>query len=113
MGNTIFGCEDCQIFCPLNGDAQTTNDRRFAPRHSLDDSGLLELFNLSEEEFEMLTRGSPIRRIRYDQWQRNIAIALGNSAPSDQSIKALNEALGNVSDLVDEHIRWAIKKLSR
>jgi len=113
MGNRIFGCDDCQIFCPWNRDAQTTRDERFAPRHGLDNSDLVELFNLSQEEFEKLTLGSPIRRIRFDQWQRNIAIALGNSTPSEQSIKALNDALGNVSDLVDEHIRWAIKKLSR
>jgi len=113
MGNRIFGCDDCQIFCPWNRDAQTTRDQRFAPRHNLDNSDLLELFNLSQDEFETLTRGSPLRRIQFDQWQRNIAIALGNSAPSVQSVKALNDALGNVSELVDEHIRWAIKKLSR
>ena len=113
IGNRIFGCDDCQIFCPWNREAQTTRDPRFAPRHNLDDSDLLELFNLSEEEFETLTRGSPIRRIRYDQWQRNIAIALGNSTPSRQSIKALNDRIGSVSELVDEHIHWAIKKLSR
>ena len=113
MGNRIFGCDDCQIFCPWNRDAQETKDRRFEPRHNLDNSDLVELFNLSEKEFEVLTRGSPIRRVSYDQWQRNIAIALGNSTPSKQSIKALKDALGNVSDLVDDHIRWAIKKLSR
>ena len=32
VGNRIFGCDDCQIYCPFNRDAQTTAEEAFRPR---------------------------------------------------------------------------------
>ena len=55
--------------------------------------------------------GSPIRRIGFQRWQRNIAIALGN-APASQIIKtALNKQYVTASVMVREHIDWALKQL--
>ena len=43
-----------------------------------------ELFAWSEAEFLARTEGSAIRRIGYECWLRNIAVALGNAPTSDE-----------------------------
>lgn len=79
MGNRIFGCDDCQLICPWNRFARYTDEADFKPRHALDDSDLLTLFAWDEETFLRNTEGSAIRRTGYRGWQRNLAVALGNS----------------------------------
>ena len=80
----------------------------FAKRYQLDESDLLTLFLWSEEEFLKKTEGSAIRRIGYQQWLRNIAIALGNAPPSADIVNALQRRKAETSDLVQEHIEWAL-----
>jgi epoxyqueuosine reductase len=110
MGNRIFGCDDCQVFCPWNKFAQYTTEDDFTPRHNLDNIGLLELFAWTEEEFLSRTEGSAIRRTGFEGWQRNIAIALGNADYQAEIVQTLNNALKGASDLVAEHISWAIEQ---
>lgn len=112
IGNRVFGCDDCQIFCPWNRYASHTDEADFAPRHGLDAPGLLALFDWSEEEFERRTEGSAMRRISYQQWQRNLAVALGNGSPEPAVIHALQRRRAGASDLVGEHIDWALARLA-
>jgi len=108
IGNRIFGCDDCQLFCPWNKFAKTSNECDFTPRHHLDSSSLIELFTWSEEEFLTHTEGSAIRRIGYECWLRNIAIALGNAPHSSDVIAALNIRINHQSTMVREHVQWAL-----
>lgn len=110
MGNRIYGCDDCQLVCPWNKFAQTTRLGDFQPRHNLQASELLDLFAWTEAEFLARTEGSPIRRIGYERWLRNIAVALGNAPRHPKIIKALQQRLPNCSDLVAEHIHWALDR---
>jgi epoxyqueuosine reductase len=110
IGNRIFGCDDCQLCCPWNRFAQETDQKTFHPRHNLESSGLLELFAWTEAEFLERTIGSPIRRIGYDGWLRNIAVALGNAPYSAEIVQALTEKLPGVNNLVAEHITWALQQ---
>ncbi|WP_201617853.1 tRNA epoxyqueuosine(34) reductase QueG [Psychrobacter urativorans] len=108
IGNRVFGCDDCQLICPWNRYAKLTSVDDFAPRHNLDDSSLLELWQWTEEEFLQKTQGSPIRRTGYVNFLRNITIGLGNANASFNIITQLHTRLGFHSDMLDEHIQWAI-----
>ena len=111
MGNHIYGCDDCMMICPWNRFAIPTAETDFLPRQGLESATLCELFCWTETEFLRRTEGSPIRRIGYARWLRNIAVALGNGPASLAVLKVLQERLGASSELVDEHIDWAVRRL--
>jgi len=112
MGNRIFGCDDCQIFCPWNRYANHNKEKDFKPRHGLQNEELINLFQWSENEFDRKTAGSAIRRTGYQGWLRNIAVALGNTKSLPNLIQILLARKG-YSQLLDEHINWALEQHTR
>lgn len=108
IGNRIYGCDDCQAVCPWNRFAQTTLEPDFAVRHGLDDISLIELFSWDEATFQQKLAGSAIYRIGHQQWLRNIAVALGNAETREDVIAALQSRLDSASELLREHIEWAL-----
>ncbi len=110
IGNRIYGCDDCQLVCPWNRFAKATGEGDFHPRHRLNSQQLLDVFAWTEDEFLRKTEGSAIRRIGHERWLRNIAVALGNATASKQINDALKEKLQHPSDLVKEHVQWALER---
>lgn len=110
LGNRIFGCDDCQVFCPWNRDARPTDVADFDVRHDLDRTDLLTLWRWDEATFLARTEGSALRRISFEQWRRNLAVALGNVPPDPATRQALQQALPDATPLVREHIAWAIAR---
>ena len=110
IGNHIYGCDDCQLTCPWNRFAQKTLEPDFAVRNGLDNIALTELFTWNEATFHARFAGSAIHRIGYEQWQRNIAVALGNAPAFSGVVAALQEASKHPSELVREHITWALQR---
>jgi epoxyqueuosine reductase len=108
IGNRIYGCDDCQLVCPWNKFARPTGEKDFAVRHGLDHAQLVELFSWSEAEFLQKTEGSAIRRIGYERWLRNLAVALGNAQASPALLAALEHHADHPSPLIREHVRWAL-----
>jgi epoxyqueuosine reductase len=107
IGNRIYGCDDCQLVCPWNKFARPTVEKDFAVRHGLDHSQLVELFSWTEAQFLERTRGSAIRRIGYERWLRNIAVALGNAPTSPALLESLRNRARHPSPMVREHVHWA------
>jgi len=112
IGNRIYGCDDCQLFCPWNKYAQTSTEPDFSARHRLDEAELVVLARWDESTFLTNTEGSAIRRIGFERWQRNIAVALGNAAPSEDVREAIADLQKSPSALVREHADWAARKQS-
>ena len=110
IGNRIYGCDDCQLICPWNRFGKITGEQDFHPRHRLNTQQLLAVFAWSEAEFLARTEGSAIRRIGHERWLRNIAVALGNAPASPPVIAALKAMLAHPSELVREHVRWALDR---
>jgi epoxyqueuosine reductase len=110
IGNRIFGCDDCQLVCPWNKFAKTTDEPDFRARNHLDTATLADLFAWDEDEFLQRTEGSPIRRSGHARWLRNLAIALGNAPTSPEVVAALHSRRGIDDAMVREHVEWALRR---
>ncbi len=108
IGNRVYGCDDCQLFCPWNKFAEITTTADFAVKNGLDNMSLVDCFYWSEEQFKTNLAGSPIYRIGYHQWLRNIAVGLGNATTTPEIITALQSRVNDDSELLREHIEWAL-----
>ena len=111
IGNRIYGCDDCQLVCPWNKYAQRSPLPDFDARAGLGTSTLLELWAWDEAAFLHRTEGSAIRRIGFERWQRNLAVAIGNALRATDDAVLRAALLGRreaCSALVREHIDWAL-----
>lgn len=110
IGNRVYGCDDCQLCCPWNKFAQPTAEGDFSPRHELDSAELADLFGWNEAEWLDRTQGSAIRRIGYERWLRNVAVALGNAGTTPAVVDALAARRDFPSSVVREHVEWALQQ---
>ncbi len=110
IGNRIYGCDDCQFVCPWNKYAKVTLEEDFLIRHDLDKLTLIESFMFTKDDFDDFFKGSAIYRIGFERWLRNVAVALGNAPKSKEIIDVLKGRLSGASEMLKEHILWAIEQ---
>jgi epoxyqueuosine reductase len=132
IGDHVFGCDICQDVCPWNNRAPVTAAAEFAPRSFSDSRGgadaaapplslyrpdLLWLVNLTEEEFRVHFRGSPIKRAKWRGLIRNACIAIGNadvqrhSAGYPEIVGALARLSRSADIPIAESAQWALSRI--
>ena len=105
----VFGCDICQDVCPWNRRAAMTLESAFAPRETGVD--LARLASLTREEFRSLFHDTPLARVKYSGFLRNVAVAMGNSG-SARFREPLLRLVESEDPLVAEHARWALSSLA-
>lgn len=108
MGDWVFGCDDCQTVCPWNRFAVPTAIADF-DRDAISRLPLERLADLSEAEFDALTRGRGLRRAGRHGLRRNALVALGNSATA-RALGPLEKALDDPDPVLR---RQAARSLAR
>lgn len=111
IGDWVFGCDVCQDVCPVNRKAAPGNHPEFAPTEGIGPSpSLIELLDMTEDEFKARYRKSPVKRTKWAGLRRNAAVALGNIG-DPAAIPALVRALNGEPPLVRGHAAWALGRL--
>ncbi len=111
MGNHIYGCDDCLAVCPWNKFAQIGQEAKLAARHDLNAPNLSELAALGESGFRQYFAGSPIKRIGWPRFLRNVLYAIGNS--ENANLKPVADTYINHGNIVvADAAQWASRQLS-
>jgi len=111
LGGRVLGCDRCQEVCPHNagvppGDAELTGGA--APTAAAD---LAAVLDWTEADWDAATRGSARRRAPLHSWQRNAAVAAGNSGQAElvEPIRRLRDREPALAETCD----WALARLGR
>mgnify|MGYP003738286561 CR=1 FL=1 len=72
---------------------------------------LEESFRMTAEEFKQKYRHTPVWRVKFRGFRRNLAIAMGNSRQKE-FVPILEQSLDDETDkIVADSIRWALEEL--
>jgi epoxyqueuosine reductase len=114
MGNRIYGCDDCQLICPWNSHAASSEleiDDLLKPRGENHLPDLARLLRLDDEAFRQHFRKSPVKRTKRSGLLRNVCIAMGNSGHV-AFIPDLMAVLDDREPLIRGHATWALAQLA-
>jgi epoxyqueuosine reductase len=110
LGDRVYGCDDCLEACPWNRFAVQARELQFYETAPIRDLSLGQLAGLSEDDFRTLFRKSPVKRLKWRRFMRNVCVALGNAGqPADLTVLRRLEVCGD--PLVEEHAGWAIARI--
>lgn len=90
----------------------TDHGPRTTDRFSLFNPPLEALVSFTEEDFRRIFRDSPIKRVKYRGWLRNLCVAMGNSGDSSL-VPHLQRLRAHEDPIVREHAEWAFEQLAQ
>ncbi len=108
IGNKIYGCDDCLSVCPWNKFSTPTNNKDFLS--SKNEKELSFFLGFSEKKFKIFFKNSPIKRIGWVSFMRNIIIASGNSEEKSL-IKYLKKLSKNDNPIIRGSCIWSLNQL--
>ena len=112
IGNRIFGCDDCLAVCPWNKFAKKYSDIKLSYIKKLDMPNLKLFLSFNENDFIIYFIGTPIRRLGYNRFMRNVLIAAANSRDISLLDYVLKK-LDNRDELIRAMAVWALFCLSK
>jgi len=112
IGDRIYGCDDCLEVCPWNRFAEQTRENRFQLPTQLQMLTLRQLAVLTDDEFLILFRDSPVKRIKRARFVRNVCVALGNVG-TREDVTVLNQLACDTNPLIAEHASWAVEQIRK
>jgi epoxyqueuosine reductase len=128
VGSNLFGCDICQDVCPWNSPRRAAVSRltEFQPmplppdiaseqgaesdESSLFNPPIAGLAAMGSEEFRVAFLKSPLKRLKYRGWLRNLCIVMGNSGDA-KFIPWLQKAAKSEDAVVRDHAEWALRRL--
>lgn len=99
MGNYIYGCDICLTVCPWNKFAKVTSESSFALRDITDNPSLSCLLDYTEQDFRQNFRKTPIKRIGYIRFMRNVLNAVGNSK-NHEFLEKISKFIGHENEIL-------------
>ncbi|UWP98557.1 tRNA epoxyqueuosine(34) reductase QueG [Aliiroseovarius crassostreae] len=112
LGNHIYGCDDCLAACPWNKFAVEAQELRYAARADLLAPDLAELALLDDAAFRTKFSGSPIKRVGWGRFMRNVLYAIGNSGRADLQSSAKRH-IGSEDPCIRDAAQWALNMLTK
>jgi len=111
LENRIFGCDNCQIACPFNSPA-AAKDYTYAQSLIIAPfPDLLNEFTLTQPEWQTKYGQTPISRVKYAGFKRNVAYVLGNTR-DPRAVPVLQQELAiNPNSVVQDACAWALQQL--
>ena len=72
LGNWAFGCDVCQDVCPWNRFARDHSEKQFKPAGELLSMSKSDWYELTEETFKKVFKGSAVKRTKFSGLKRNL-----------------------------------------
>ena len=110
IGNKVYGCDDCLSVCPWNKFSSPTKDSNFLNLKK--EKSLSFFLNFNNEKFNEFFKSSPIKRIGWISFIRNILIASGNSK-NKALIPKIKKYLNHDEAIVRGAAVWSFSKLEK
>ena len=110
IGNRVYGCDDCLAVCPWNKWAHEAREAKLVARADLTSPRIADWLGLDDAAFRALFAGSPVKRLGWTRFMRNLLIAAGNSEDAGL-VPAVRHHLDDPSPLVRDMAAWALGAL--
>lgn len=72
LGRKVYSCDICQDVCPWNRNAIPHNIPEFMISDELAHMSKEQWFSLDKDKFDSLFTGTPVERVKFDRFKRNI-----------------------------------------